>query len=223
MTSNYLLGRCQEVAKGEWDDEVWGLQPAAIVSHILPQTTSPSPPTVHTKLLYNDLGLLVFFRVQGEHGVLRRFTNYQEPVYKDSCVEFFVQPDRKAGYFNFEMNGLGTLLLSYIEMENGEKKTTPIPPALGSLVQVLDKGIATNWDQSCDWHVQYFIPFKIFEQYVDVNLISVWHGNLYKCCDDNSNPHWISWSPITNQQLNFHQPSFFGTFMFKGVSKPSCD
>jgi len=211
----YVLGRFQEVEKGAWDDSVWGQQPAVSISHVLSQTTSPSPPTTQAKVLYSDRGLLLFFRVQNEHGVLRRFATYQDPVYKDSCVEFFVQPKEGAGYFNFEMNSLGTLLLSFVTIEKGERKTTPLPSHVGALVQVLDQGMTQNFDLSYNWHVQYFIPYKVFEAYVDVNLQTVWHGNFYKCCDDSPHPHWVSWSPIANQELNFHQPSYFGKLVFE--------
>ncbi|MCD6337129.1 MAG: hypothetical protein J7M01_02720, partial [Candidatus Marinimicrobia bacterium] len=37
-------------------------------------------------------------------------------------------------------------------------------------------------------------------------------GNLYKCGDKTSHPHWASWSPI--DKLNFHQPKHFGEFVF---------
>jgi len=38
----------------------------------------------------------------------------EDPVYKDSCVEFFVKPKPDKGYFNFEFIAVGTLLCSYI-------------------------------------------------------------------------------------------------------------
>ena len=69
------------------------------------------------------------------------------------------------------MNCLGTLLLSYMEIENGTRKSTPVPHELGSLVQILDKGISANADKSQNWHIQYFIPFTIFRQYVGILLM----------------------------------------------------
>jgi hypothetical protein len=44
-------------------------------------------------------------------------TQYQEMVCYDSCVEFFVQPEPHLGYFNFEFNRGGTMLIYYIEMQ----------------------------------------------------------------------------------------------------------
>ena len=40
-----------------------------------------------------------------------------------------------------------------------------------------------------------------------------WRGNFYKCGDHTSHPHWASWSPI-GEQLDFHQPEFFGELRF---------
>jgi len=38
-----------------------------------------------------------------------------DEVWKDSCVEFFIQPRPDAGYFNLEMNAGGAHLCCYIE------------------------------------------------------------------------------------------------------------
>ena len=39
-----------------------------------------------------------------------------------------------------------------------------------------------------------------------------WRGNLYKCGDRTSHPHWAAWSPV--DELNFHLPRCFGTLRF---------
>ena len=38
---------------------------------------------------------------------------YGDPVYRDSCVEFFIQPKPGRGYFNFEFNCGGAFLCNY--------------------------------------------------------------------------------------------------------------
>jgi hypothetical protein len=52
-----------------------------------------------------------------------------DEVWKDSCVEIFLQPKPDAGYFNLEMNAGGAHLCCYIEdperVPGGFKKFTP--------------------------------------------------------------------------------------------------
>lgn len=47
---------------------------------------------------------------------LKRYKTDGDPVYKDSCLEFFINfyPNMLSrGYLNFEMNAFGTLLVEY--------------------------------------------------------------------------------------------------------------
>ena len=64
------------------------------------------------------------------------------------------------------------------------------------------------------WYLAANIPFAFFEFHTPLKKInsSIWQGNLYKCGDKTSHPHWASWSPI--DKLNFHQPKHFGEFVF---------
>ncbi|MBO4512195.1 MAG: hypothetical protein J5746_05485, partial [Victivallales bacterium] len=34
-----------------------------------------------------------------------------------------------------------------------------------------------------------------------------WTANFYKCADQTSHPHWITWAPLT--VTNYHQPNQF--------------
>ena len=41
---------------------------------------------------------------------------------------------------------------------------------------------------------------------------ATWRANFYKCGDETSHPHWLSWSPV--KELNFHAPDDFGELKF---------
>jgi cellulose/xylan binding protein with CBM9 domain len=61
------------------------------------------------------------------------------------------------------------------------------------------------------------IPFAMMESYVSATgdpRGQTWRGNLFKCGDETSHPHWASWAPI-GQELNFHQPEKFGELRFE--------
>ena len=75
---------------------------------------------------------------------------------------------------------------------------------------------AAEIESPVDWSLALRIPFAMMEPYVgaipDVTGQS-WRGNLFKCGDQTSHPHWASWAPI-GEELNFHQPEKFGELVF---------
>jgi hypothetical protein len=145
-----------------------------------------------------------------------------DEVWKDSCVEFFIQPRRDAGYFNVEMNAGGAHLCSYIEdperIPGGFKKFTRLPPEIGRKIQVcssLPKIVDPEITDAIRWQVNFFVPFPVLEEYVgklgDIRG-QEWRGNFYKCADETSHPHWASWMPV--DEFNFHLPRCFGRISF---------
>lgn len=144
---------------------------------------------------------------------------------EDSCVEFFVQPAGSVGYFNFEVNAGGTLLVYFIEDptrgRNGAlfARFTELPLDLieqigirNSLPRVVDPEI-TSWTH---WTIDLTIPFSVLDRYApgaSERLDRPWRGNFHKCGDRTSHPHWASWSDI-GEFLRFHQPEKFGQLVF---------
>ena len=207
--------------QAQWDVGAWQHVPALAIDHFHPRS-SPHHPKTEAKLLYDDDNLYVIFRVFDRY-VRAVCTIYQQQVCNDSCVEFFVQPDEAQGYFNFEVNCIGTLLLYYIEdptrTTDGFAAYTRIPASLiqpmtiaSSLSGPIDPEISTP----TGWTVEYNVPFAVFRAYIgdfSIQGETAWRGNFYKCGDRTSHPHWASWSPIGNE-LNFHQPACFGELVF---------
>src|SRR4030042_3323879 len=99
--------------RGQWAGRSWGEVPILEIAHFHPSSSGHRPPT-QARLQYDQRYLYVHFRVEDRwvRAVGRRF---QDPVWADSCVELFVRPRQDRGYFNFEMNCGGVLLLYYIE------------------------------------------------------------------------------------------------------------
>ena len=42
-----------------------------------------------------------------------------------------------------------------------------------------------------------------------------WKAIFYKVAENSSNPHYITWSVIENDQSDFHKPEFFGKLIFE--------
>jgi hypothetical protein len=157
--------------------------------------------------------------------VICRRTQPQDPVCKDSCAECFLQPKPDLGYFNFELNCGGAMLLYYItdptRINGGIKGFVPVAEPLMKTIQIfhsMPRRISEEIDRPTDWTVEYFVPNGVFEAYVGplgTPGERKWRGNFYKCADESSHPHWGSWAPI-GPVLNFHVPEFFGDLRFEG-------
>lgn len=217
--------------------EAWAHSDVAHVLNFHPQSSDHRPKT-QARCLVQARSLHVWFNVQ-DRFVKCVHTGYQSRVSQDSCVEFFVRPANAKGYFNFEVNCGGTMLLYYItdparpvEREGGAdtgkahgtavrlfKDYEEVPARLGSLVRiehslpsVVDPEITTD----TEWNVVLTIPFEVMEPYTGPLLADVgssWSANFFKCGDATSHPHWASWSDI-GETLRFHQPDRFGWFDF---------
>jgi hypothetical protein len=185
------------------------------VGHARPESSDHRPETTF-RVLHDGTNLYVRFDVKDRY-VRSVQTAYQTPVSSDSCVEFFVWPKAGKGYFNFEVNAGGTLLLYYVEdptrTEQGLKRYTPVPEQWGRQVVVrssLPAVVEPEIAEPVLWHVCYQVPIALFEAFVgDAGRVgAVWRANFYKCGDKTSHPHWLAWSPVS--ALNFHLPECFG-------------
>jgi hypothetical protein len=192
------------------------------VSNLRPESSAHAPETSF-RVLHDGTNLYVRFDVRDRY-VRSVQTAYQAPVCTDSCVEFFVQPKAGKGYFNFEVNAGGTLLLYYVEdparTPQGLAKFTPVAEQWGRLVEIrssLPRVVDPEIAEPVTWQVRYKVPLAVLEAYVgEVGRDgAVWRANFYKCGDKTSHPHWLSWSPVS--ALNFHLPACFGELVLDAL------
>ncbi len=204
-----------------WDDPAWMMAETAELNSFRPEGSAHRPRT-SLRLLYNSGGLRGIFQVHDQF-VRSVRTQYMDEVWKDSCVEIFLQPRPDAGYFNIEMNAGGAHLCCYIEDPERElggfKKFTRLPAEIGQRIEVrssLPKVVDPEIVESVTWQLNFFAPFEAFEHYVG-QFGEVrgqrWRGNFFKCGDEGSHPHWASWAPV--DVFNFHTPRCFGTLCFE--------
>ena len=76
-------------------------------------------PKVQFAIAHSGYAVLLKYYVE-ETETLARYTQPNEPVYKDSCVEFFIAFDQN-GYYNLEFNSMGTCLGGYGSDRNQRK------------------------------------------------------------------------------------------------------
>jgi len=209
--------------KGLWDEEAWKRASVLTLDHFVARS-SDHHPKVEVKVTYRDDGVFLFFRVFDKY-VRSTRTQYQSSVCKDSCAEFFVEPKAGRGYFNFEINCGGTMLLYFIEdatiiPKKGFAKFKQVPRAVGDLVKIhhsMPRRVSPEIKKATEWRLEYFVPLKLFEKFVGPlgNLKGqVWRANFYKCGDATSHPHWASWAPL-HGNASFHLPQYFAPIKFK--------
>jgi len=202
--------------------QAWKALPALDVDCFRPESSRHRPRT-RLKLGYTPHGLCGLFRI-ADRFVRCVHTGFQARVFRDSCVECFLQPDGRGGYFNFEFNCGGSLRVAYItdptRVGEGFKAAAPLTPAQGAQVRVeasLPARIDPEIQGPVDWQLSFFIPFAMLESYAGPLQVQPgvrWRGNFFKCADESSHPHWASWAPLN--ALNFHTPACFGTLHFGG-------
>lgn len=208
----------QDALSSDWNAGPWkDIEPAELTRHM--GERPDHFPGVQFKLAYDDEGILVKFKVADQY-VKAIYTKHQGPVYKDSCVEFFFTPgtDVAEGYFNLEMNCGGTMLFHH----QVEPRKDPVSISSEDLEQVqvlasLPKLVDPEITEKTMWQVSYKIPFSILEKYHNMyppESGTVWKANFYKCGDDTSHPHWLTWSAVERPQPDFHRPEYFGEIIF---------
>ena len=206
---------------GCWDGPAWAQADILELLHFRPEGGDHQP-TTSVRLLYDSSGIFGIFRVEDRY-VRSIHTKYLSPVYKDSCVEFFIKPKQDKGYFNFECNCGGALFCSYIidpiRTTEGFRNFVKLSEEDGKQVRIyhsMPDIVEPEIAEPATWLLEFFIPFSLLEKYVgplgNVRGQS-WQANFYKCGDETSHPHWVSWKELPEK--NFHLPECFGTLSFE--------
>jgi hypothetical protein len=177
-------------------------------------------PIVTVQIAYSESSLYARFIV------LDKFikcvnTTYQSDVWKDSCIEIFFIPGllKNDGYFNLEINCGGTALFNFQKA----KGVNVIPIDIADFKELeiyhsLPIEIREEIEGPLKWEIAIKLPFKILKKYYDFSLPisgSKWFVNFYKCADETSNPHWITWTKVKNARPDFHLPQYFGELYFE--------
>lgn len=154
-----------------------------------------------------------------ETEITGRYTQMNDPVYTDSCLEFFISPnyDTDKRYMNFETNCLGALLLGLgTTNENREDLTVDFKKEFGLTSTVSLKNIKDY--QENHWSVCYHIPFSFLEKYfgpIHITSGKKIAANVFKCGDETKYEHYMSWNKVDNEVPNFHLSEFFGEMIFE--------
>jgi hypothetical protein len=136
-----------------------------------------------------------------------------DPVYKESCVEFFISFKQEEEYYNFEFNAAGTCLAGFGRHRN-DRRMLPHAAIRSIRHQSLLKPVATD-DANVCWELTLAMPLSAFHYHklITVSQITC-RVNFYKCGDELPEPHYVVWNNIEAPQPDFHLRDFFGSAEF---------
>lgn len=137
---------------------------------------------------------------------------FNDEVYQDSCLEFFLQPFRDdPRYLNIETNAGGVALIGFGASRAERVRLEKMPEGM-ELVASRHRG---GW-----WAVRYLVPRSLFHELYgrEPKPGDVMRGNFYKC-DESIHPHFGSWAPIVHFQPDFHRPEWFGDLELATASR----
>jgi len=157
--------------------------------------------------------IFIKFSVRGS--MLRAiYSNDQDPVNEDSCVEFFCMPIGAKKYTNFEFNCIGTCAASTRKSRTEEVVPFTIEE-MNSIKRFpsIGRRAFNEMEGMFEWDLTVKIPFILIG--IDsLNLPEKILGNFYKCADGTDSMHFVTWSPVKTDKPDFHCPEFFGELYF---------
>jgi hypothetical protein len=139
-----------------------------------------------------------------------------DPVFKDSCVEFFVEFDDDKDYYNCEFNVIGTCKFNYGRAREQRKLIAETSISLINYLAIIQNENHQNTAKRIGWELTLMIPVKAFSENQLSSLIGKkCRGNFFKCGDDLPEPHFLAWNNVEAPSPNFHVPECFGEIVFK--------
>jgi hypothetical protein len=175
----------------------------------------PSAPKVAFKMAHDGAHIfLQFFVEEGE--ILAKTAEDNGPVWTDSCVEFFISFAESPYYYNAEFSCIGTALLGYRkDKQHSQHAGTQV---MRSIKRYSSLG-AEPFDKkqgNFKWNMLVVIPVSAYWQSGLTSFSGVKaRANFYKCGDDLTTPHFLSWNPVLTENPNFHAPQYFGELNFE--------
>ena len=214
LSKIYSLKRLRtEIQDISNDDEWQGIEEIRIKDYLWME--NDYHPEVVVRACYSKEYIYVKFLVH-EKRVKATYLNVGDPVYKDSCVEFFINlfPKEKEEYFNIELNAIGTIKMGYGIKRNRKYLTASELNDMKVITSI--KKPVTGLHGSDHWKLYCAIPIKVFEKVYNRKFKGYDAiGNFYKCGDETEFKHYGMWNLIDYPKPDFHLPGYFGKIIFE--------
>lgn len=174
-------------------------------------------PYVKVKLFHTERNIYLYYYVL-EDKVTIRHKKFGSDVYKDSCVEFFINPfpESSEEYFNMEFNALGVALVGVGKDGDDSKRYYFKKEEIKGLKIISSiKKPYIGYHGADFWRLFVKIPKRIFENYYSKSFTDkVCIANFYKCGDETEFEHYGAWNEIINPTPDFSLTKYFGKLIF---------
>jgi hypothetical protein len=205
----FLSSLNAESAFEEVDESLDRLNPQSL-DHLL-WSADGYKPKVWFTMAHNGQCVFLRYTVNEDH-IRAVYNNINDPVYKDTCVEFFISFGNDANYYNLEFNCAGTCTAGY---GSGKHNRQILSADAIKKIRSQTRLRYVNAEFEYCWDLTLIIPVTVFAYHKNINLNgALCRANFYKCGDDLPQPHFLAWSNISSEQPNFHLPEFFGNALF---------
>ena len=182
---------------------VHGEAEKAAISHSRPEGVT-APNTWASVRYLPEQGLEIKLHCDEQNPYAIR-TEPNGAVCMDSCMEAFIDcfPALNKGYFNLEVNALGTVHCAFGPDRHQRTYLTDMNLPHPTVQLTKEENY---WEYVC------LMPLSTLEalygcacQFAPGHEM---HGNFYKCIEDGPAPHWAAWAEVS--KLDFHCPHEFG-------------
>ena len=178
---------------------------------VVPWSAWSYKPDVAFSIAHRDQSIFLKYYVT-EKETKTAYSQTNDPVYIDSCVEFFVSFNNGAAYYNLEFNSKGVCLAGY---GVGREERELLPVELIEQIERLSVNHPVIGNQNNKWELCLCIPIEVFcYDQLDALTGKTVNANFYKCGDGLAHPHFLAWNPIISNEPNFHMPEYFGELTF---------
>ena len=124
MSETYVIKKIME----PFTDDVWEQIPTLRAQNFPWDENGYKPETI-AKICYSDKAIHVFLKSY-EKKIRAVYESINDPVCRDSCMEFFfiLNPESDDRYMNMEMNPIGTFLLGFGKDRHSRFKIEGLSP-----------------------------------------------------------------------------------------------
>jgi hypothetical protein len=145
-----------------------------------------------------------------------RAVNYKNntPVWEDSCVSIFIQPSSDSEYWNFDFNCIGTVNAAHRSSRRPVNRLSDDDISRIERYASCGNKPFREVEGLFTWSVVARIPLDLINVAYQGNPI-VMKGNFCKCATGTSQPHFLTWNPISSPQPEFHVPESFGDIILQ--------
>lgn len=154
--------------------------------------------------LLEGYGIVITMTAE-EKNPLRSFYKENDPVYKDSAMEAFLNFDidnLQSRYFNFEINANGAMLSEFGSSGN-RRKINELTSCTAQCEAVISEE---------GWQVLLKIPMDLIcgrYKREPLKKGDIFSCNFYKISQDPTIEHYAAYSKVISEVPNFHLPEYF--------------